>query len=165
MFAVKSLLQDWSSMLSLPNPKILPSSLLKPSHYERKGRSHQIHVRIGLDSTALAFHELGHFFIEVHFGGLVPKASFTALFGNRDEAYDSPLLSIPGVRYLPAEHEGYLNLYAETHPEEDWAECFSHVMMSIHSGQDLPEVDDRELQRKLNFVARAIDKAMRKGAA
>lgn len=165
MLAIKSLLQDWSSMLSLPNPKILPSSILRPSHYERKGRSHQLHVRFSLDSTALAFHELGHFFLEIHFGKIVPKAAFKVLFGNRDEDYDSPLLNVPGVRYLPSEHMGYLNLYAETHPEEDWAECFALVMLSIHNGEDLPEFEDRELQRKLKFVARAIDKALKEGAA
>lgn len=165
MLAVKSLLQDWSSMLSLPNPKILPSSILRPSHYERKGRSHQIHVRFSLDGTELAFHELGHFFLEIHFGKIVPKASFETLFGNRNDAYDSPLLNLPGARLLPAEHMGYLNLYAEAHPEEDWAECFSLVMMSIHRNEDLPEFDDNELNRKLRFVARAVDKALKKGAA
>ena len=164
MSAIKLLLQNWSSMLCLPNPKILPSSVLKPSHYERKGRSHQIHVRFTLDGTELAFHELGHFFLEVHFGRIVPRATFEFLFGSRDDDYDSPLLNVPGVRHLPAEHEGYLNLYAETHPEEDWAECFALVMMSIHQNEDLPEYEDEDLNRKLRFVARAIDKALKKGA-
>jgi hypothetical protein len=163
MPTIRTLLETWSSMLALPKPKILPARSLSASFYERKGRSHVIHVRQSLSSTELAFHELGHFFLEVHFGSLIPARSFTSLFGDRDEAYDSPLLNVPGARKLPAKYYGFLNRYAETHPEEDWAECFAAVMMHIHEDEDLPDYEDEELQKKLEYVQKMVQKALKKG--
>lgn len=165
MPTVKTLLENWSSMLALPKPKILPARSLSASFYERKGRSHVIHVRQSKSSTELAFHELGHFFLEVHYGSLVPTRSFTNLFGNREEAYDSPLLNVPGVRHLAARYHGFLNRYAELHPEEDWAECFCAVMLAIHKNEDLPDYEDPDLNKKIEFVQKMIDKALKKGGS
>lgn len=164
MSRTETLIHNWAELLALPKPKVVPSSFLESSYYERKGRSHIIHVRHSLDRTSLLFHELGHFFLEVHHGKLVSARGFSKHFGDRDEPYDSILLNVPGLRHLPSEHEGFVSRYAEVHPEEDWAESFATVMKFVHKCRDLELTGDRILDAKLLFIEKAINKAIDKSA-
>lgn len=162
MTNIKTLLHTWAELLALPKPKVESSKILESSFYERRGRSHVIHVRMTAGATELAFHELGHFFLDVHYGNLLPEKGFLRLFGDLEEAYDSPLLDVPGVRHLPPRYEGFVSRYAEVHPEEDWAETFAVVMGFIHRNEDLELTDDALLDRKLLFAEKAINKAIKK---
>lgn len=161
---IETLIHNWAQLLALPKPKVLPSKILESSYYEKKGRSHVIHVRWTPENSDLLFHELGHFFLDVHHGKLVPAKTFDKLFGDLEEPYDSPLLNVPGLRHLPARYEGFVSRYAEIHPEEDWAETFALVMGFIRRNKDLELTGDRLLDRKILFIEKSINKAIEKSA-
>ena len=70
-------------------------------------------------------HESGHYFFEQLIGD---GKEFSSLFGNPGASYGKAL-----SRYYdngPASDWGlnFISAYASSHPMEDWAECFAHVL-------------------------------------
>jgi hypothetical protein len=113
-----------------------------------------IHVRLSApDQKKMALHEIGHHFLAEEWGKRVSPAKFKKLFGNINKDYDtSSWLFI--ARYLPATKDGFVSLYAQYHPEEDWAETFADVM--LEGGPC--DYDDDLLNEKAEFVWDCIQK-------
>lgn len=95
---------------------------------------HRESVRIGLGEsyrTVLGHlrHEIGHYYWQVLVDGGPWQAPFRRLFGDEREDYAKAL-----EQHYAAPDDGswrgqYLSRYAASHPWEDWAECFAHLLL------------------------------------
>lgn len=74
-------------------------------------------------------HELGHFFF---FKRFAPQEGFTdsfrALFGDERRDYDEALEAHYGKGPPAGWAESHVTEYASSHPHEDWAESFAHML-------------------------------------
>ena len=150
---IRSVVND----LNLPSVTILPQNPFSTSFYqaEFEDEGPTIHVRgCAIGQRKLALHEIGHHFFETYIGTIIPRATVRRLFGNMSEEMPSGLFA--GIsRFLPGDIEGYITMYAQTHPEEDFAEIFAEVM---NEGEPLDYEDDI-INEKIEFVWECIQKA------
>lgn len=95
---------------------------------------HRESVRIGLGEsyrTVLGHlrHEIGHYYWAVLVDGSSWLEPFRARFGDDREDYAQALESHYGRPDDGSWRGAYVSRYAASHPWEDWAECFAHLLL------------------------------------
>jgi hypothetical protein len=98
-------------------------------------------------------HELGHAFFAKEEVCRSRKAQ--ELFGDFDKKYrgTTGLILSPLLR----ENDDYVTKYAQTHPEEDFADSFAFVVIN---GNRIPTDADGEVKRKMSFIRKLVNKAL-----
>jgi hypothetical protein len=76
-------------------------------------------------------HEIGHYYWDRLVQGTPQLESFRALFGDERADYQAAL-KVHYEQGAPADWaDNFISAYASTHPWEDWAECWAHVMHMV----------------------------------
>ncbi len=107
-------------------------------------------------------HESGHYYYDRLIRGTDNEAVFRAMFGDPDKDYEQALQQYYANPPQHSPDDGYISLYAQSHPLEDWAECWAHYL-HIHDTLEtatswglIPSTDkdksfDRWLKQWLEF--------------
>lgn len=105
-------------------------------------------------------HEIGHAFFSEYYGIAINKLQFRRLFGNPDERYYLTLWYLGFEDYTDWEESAeHISKYAQVHPQEDFAETFVEAWNCIQKKEEY-DYGDKLLNRKVNFVKKAILKVM-----
>ncbi len=76
-------------------------------------------------------HEIGHYYWDRLIQGTQRLESFRGLFGDERADYQAAL-KVHYEQGAPANWaDNFISAYASTHPWEDWAECWAHVMHMV----------------------------------
>jgi len=73
-------------------------------------------------------HESGHYFYDRLIRRTDKEKIFRALFGDHDANYDKALEDYYACTPRHRPWDGYITPYAQSHPLEDWAECWAHYL-------------------------------------
>ncbi len=73
-------------------------------------------------------HESGHFYFDRLIRGGPLEEEFRIVFGDPDQDYEAALAAYYAAPPRHAPEAGYISLYAQAHPLEDWAECWAHYL-------------------------------------
>jgi hypothetical protein len=76
-------------------------------------------------------HEIGHFYWDVLIANSEQLESFRELFGDDRMDYQEALQQHYQHGAPPNWEDNYISAYASTHPWEDWAESWAHVMHMV----------------------------------
>jgi hypothetical protein len=107
------------------------------------------------DSERLTvFHEIGHHFYSAYKNTLINPKEFKRLFGNPHKWYFGWWYFNPNWEDEIDEKPEYLHNYAQTHPLEDWAECFSVAMRDLNKKNRF--YGNRKLNAKIEFARKCI---------
>lgn len=98
------------------------------------------------------YHELGHAFCELY--QLSKSKEVRKVFGNFNKPYpeDGKFDDCPEEL-----NPGFITVYAQAHPEEDVAECFSYLMRNRNQ---INHRFDYKVTKKLQFLASVIDEVI-----
>lgn len=100
------------------------------------------------------YHEVGHAVFERM--DIINCEEANELFGDFEEDYEGTWGLIKSSMY--SEREGYISKYAQSHPEEDFAECFAYLM---ERNNRIPKtMRDKEILAKLKYVKRIISETI-----
>ena len=92
-------------------------------------------------------HEVGHFYWEMLVQGTKLQAPFDLIFGDASQDYQEALKSYYDRTDRAFDRRGFISEYATSHPWEDWAETFAHLLhiaATLDTLAGLPlELDDR----------------------
>lgn len=100
------------------------------------------------------YHEIGHAVFERM--DIINCEEANELFGDFEEDYEGTWGLIKSAMY--SEAEGYISKYAQSHPEEDFAECFSCL---VSNNNKIPKsIRDEEVIAKLKYVKRIINETI-----
>ena len=159
-----------ATQLGLTEPTVLPETNLFNSFFLRAELFNQsfIHIRkdVGRSKKDHAIHEIGHLHLKEYLGSAIKKEEFKKLFGNPDEAY-------PGAwdlfDLLPSSSDWekeeklpeFITLYAQSHPEEDYAETFVVAWKQVKS-KKTKSYRNKRLDEKVKTVKRWIKETMKR---
>jgi hypothetical protein len=73
-------------------------------------------------------HESGHYYYDRLIRGTDLEGAFRALFGDPDIDYEQALQDYYANPPSHRPDDGYISNYAQSHPLEDWAECWAHYL-------------------------------------
>ncbi len=73
-------------------------------------------------------HESGHYYFDRLIRDTDLLTDFSALFGDAERDYESALADYYSSPPAYDPDGGYISLYAQSHPLEDWAECWAHYL-------------------------------------
>ena len=73
-------------------------------------------------------HESGHYYFDRLVRNSQWEQPFIALFGDFHQDYQQALDSYHQQRATLVKGDAYISLYAQSHPFEDWAECWAHYL-------------------------------------
>lgn len=76
-------------------------------------------------------HESGHYYFDQLIAGTERQAEFRALFGDERGDYDAALKRYYDNPPPPPAQTGHVSNYAQSHPMEDWAECWAHYLHMV----------------------------------
>lgn len=76
-------------------------------------------------------HESGHYYFDQLITSPERLAEFRALFGDEREDYDAALKRYYDNPTVPTQQTGHVSSYAQSHPLEDWAECWAHYLHMV----------------------------------
>lgn len=76
-------------------------------------------------------HESGHYFFDQLIADGECRTEFRALFGDERRDYDTALKRYYDNPPLPGAPNSYVSNYAQSHPLEDWAECWAHYLHMV----------------------------------
>jgi hypothetical protein len=107
------------------------------------------------DQRSIAYHEIGHLFLDHYLGSHIPVTRIKRLFGDVSGPYPNASLAML-TRSMAPTQLGFVSLYAQSCPEEDWAEAFGHTLEAIVDGEALDCEADALLCAKIEFILQCI---------
>ena len=100
------------------------------------------------------YHEIGHAIADVYNVGRYKETK--RLFGDFNEEYHGTPMLILSMSI--ADHEDYVTSYAQTHPEEDWADTVAYVLQNYSSLRK--RNPQTVLEKKIYYVKQWIDEIL-----
>jgi len=73
-------------------------------------------------------HESGHYYFDRLIGSGPHLKAFIDRFGDPQQDYNAALVAYYASPPVHAPEAGFISLYAQAHPLEDWAECWAHYL-------------------------------------
>lgn len=93
-------------------------------------------------------HESGHYYFERLVGPAEDREAFRALFGDERRDYAQALQDYYANTGTLARAPGYISLYAQAHPLEDWAEVWAHY---LHMVDTLETAGDYNIPQGMDY--------------
>jgi hypothetical protein len=90
-------------------------------------------------------HESGHYYFEQRVVQQGELDGFRELFGDERQDYDAALAAYYAQPMPPRKRPEMISVYAQSHPLEDWAECWAHylhMMDTLETASDYGLVPD-----------------------
>ncbi len=161
----KEIEQYFAGLLSIVNIDECYLEIGNGPHYCKKGPIIAM-PNAGQDDDYKHYmkHEIGHLFLDTYWGDTICEERFYELFGSKDKLYYDPYIySFICDHLLSEDYDSddidhnveFLNAYAETHPVEDFCECFVEAISSVKSGINYT-YGNRFLNRKITFIKKII---------
>lgn len=157
------LIHKYSNKLKLPSRTILRTDAARPGYYYCRTRESHI-IRIpskGWYDAHICLHEVGHFFLHVHYRSAVPAGTFRKIFGPREVGSTGRARLARKLLHTTRLRAGFVSSYAQVSPEEDWAETFSVALQAVEEDHELDLEDDTTLSLKLEFVFSCLQRVNR----
>ncbi len=108
-------------------------------------------------------HEVGHYYFDRIIRNTPSIESFRAIFGNEQVDYNDSLQNFYRTKSNFKQNPDYISEYAQSHPLEDWAECWSYYLHMTDTLETAYEYglcerksEDLNFESKLNDWAQLV---------